>query len=149
MTTLANRVLRTPFFADFRLMDDLFNGVVGNGSRLTGWMPTLDIRETDDEYVVLVDLPGVKSEDVSIELVDQVLTISGTRMAWEHGDAVRTERPYGSFHRTLTLPQGVDADGIVADYQAGVLLLHVPKPAGQKRKKIAIGGGAQQQAIEA
>jgi HSP20 family protein len=69
-----------------------------------------------------------------------VLTISGTRVPVETGEAQRVERPYGSFVRNLTLPQGVDGDNIVADYAEGVLTLHIPKPAGAKPKKIAIGG---------
>jgi HSP20 family molecular chaperone IbpA len=58
-------VLRDPFLAEpFRLMDQLFGRVLRNGSTVTGWVPTLDLFETDDEYLVYVDLPGVKSQDV-------------------------------------------------------------------------------------
>ena len=135
-------MLRDPFLAEpFRLMDEVFGRVLGNG--VTGWAPTLDVRETDEEYLVLVDLPGVKPEDVTIELNDQVLSISGTRVPIEIGEAQRVERPYGSFVRNLTLPQGVDADKIVADYTDGVLTLHVPKPAETAPKKIAIGSSSQ------
>lgn len=147
--TTATRMLRDPFFAHFGLMNDFFNRLVTDGNTVTGWAPLLDIRETDHEYVVLVDLPGVKGEDVAIELENQVLTISGTRVAWEHGEARRVERPYGSFVRSLTLPKGVEADQVVADYADGVLTLRIAKPASQKRHKIAIAGGTQQQAIEA
>jgi HSP20 family protein len=140
--------LRDPFLAEpFRLMDEVFGRVLGNGGAVTGWMPSLDVRETDEEYLVLVDLPGVRREDISIELSDRVLSISGTRVPIETGDAHRVERPYGSFVRNLTLPQGVDGDSIVADYEHGVLTLHVPKPADAMPKKIAIGGSSQK-AIE-
>ncbi len=58
-----------------------------SGDRVTGFPPLLDVRETDEEYLVLVDLPGVKSEDVSIELSEQMLSISGSRVAVETGEA--------------------------------------------------------------
>ncbi len=142
-------VLRDPILTDpFRAMDDFFGRVMGNGNRVTGWAPVLDVREAEGEYLVLVDLPGVKSEDVTIEVNDEVLTISGSRVPVETGEAQRVERPYGSFVRTLTLPKGIDSENIVADYHDGVLELHIPKPAEQKPKKIAIGGGSQQAAIE-
>jgi HSP20 family protein len=93
----------------------------------------------------MVDLPGVKSEDVTIELNDQVLTISGSRVPVETGESQLVERPYGSFVRNLTLPKGVDSDQIKADYHDGVLELHIPKPAEQKPKKIAISTSSQKQ----
>jgi HSP20 family protein len=140
-------MLRDPLVADFRLMDDFFGRMFGNGNRVTGFVAPLDVRETEDEYLVLVDLPGVKSEDMVIELTDQVLTISGSRAAVETGEARRNERPSGSFVRRLTLPKGVDSDNVVADYKDGVLELRIPKAAEAKPKKIAIGGTSQQ-AIE-
>jgi HSP20 family protein len=142
MTTL---MVRDPFLtAPFRLLDEIFR-TSGNGSRVTGFTPLLDVRETDDEYLVMVDLPGVKSDDVTIEVNDQVLMISGSRVPVETGESQRTERPYGSFVRSLTLPKGADSDSIVADYKDGVLTLRIPKPAEVKPKKIAIGTGSQKQ----
>lgn len=142
MTTL---MVRDPFLAaPFRLLDEMFR-TSGNGSRVTGFTPLLDVRETEDEYFVMVDLPGVKSEDVTIEYNDQVLTISGSRVPVETGESQLVERPYGSFVRSLTLPKGVDGDQIKADYQNGVLELHIPKPAEIKPKKIAISTGSQKQ----
>lgn len=142
MTTL---MVRDPFLAaPFRLLDEFFR-TGGNGSRVTGFTPLLDVRETEDVYLVMVDLPGVKSEDVSIELNDQVLTISGSRVPVETGESQLAERPYGSFVRNLTLPKSVDGDQIRADYHDGVLELHIPKPAEIKPKKIAISAGSQKQ----
>jgi HSP20 family protein len=140
-------MLRDPLVADFRLMDDFFGRMFGNGDRVTGFVPPLDVRETEDEYLVVFDLPGVKSEDLVIELTDQVVTISGSRAPVETGEARRNERPSGSFVRRLTLPKGVDSDNVVADYKDGVLELRIPKAAEAKPKKIAIGG-TPQQAIE-
>lgn len=145
MTSL---LVRDPLFTEpFRLMDEVFSRTLGTRERVTGWVPNLDVHETKEEYLVLVDLPGVKSEDVTIELNDQVLSISGTRLPVETGETQRVERPYGSFVRTLTLPKGVDSDTVVADYGDGVLTLHIPKPAEAKPKRIAIGGGGRK-AIE-
>lgn len=137
---MTNLLIRDPFLAaPFRLMDELLRST-SNGNRVTGFTPAVDVHETDEEYLVKVDLPGVKSEDVNIEVSENVLAISGSRVPSEIGNAQLVERPYGSFARTLTLPQGVDADAIGADYQDGVLELRIPKPAEQKPKKIAITG---------
>lgn len=142
---MATLMVRDPFLATpFRLLDEFFR-TSGNGSRVTGFTPVLDVRETEDDYVVMVDLPGVKSEDVSIEVNEQVLTISGSRVPVETGEAQLVERPYGSFVRNLTLPKGVDSEQIRADYSDGVLTLHIPKPAEIKPKKIAIGAGSKKQ----
>jgi len=133
---------RDPLLASpFRVMDELLRSL--NTGQTVGFTPVLDVRETDEEYLVLVDLPGVKSGDVSIEVSDRVLTISGSRAPVETGEPQLTERSYGSFTRTLTLPQGVDEDKIAAHYLDGVLELHVPKPVEQQPKKITIGNGAQ------
>jgi len=141
---MATLMVRDPFLAaPFRLLDEFFR-TSGNGSRVTGFTPVLDVRETEDDYLVMVDLPGVKSQDVSIEVNEQVLTISGSRAPVET-EAQLVERPYGSFVRNLTLPKGVDSEQIKADYSDGVLALHIPKPAEIKPKKIAIGAGSQKQ----
>ena len=144
---MTNLLIRDPFLAaPFRLMDELLRNT-GNGNRVAGFTPPVDVHETEDEYLVTIDLPGVKSEDVNVEINDNVLSISGARVADETGAAQLVERPYGTFARTLTLPQGVDSDSIEAGYQDGVLELRIPKPAEQKPKKITIGG-AGQKAIE-
>lgn len=136
MTSYRDPLLASPF----RVMDELLRSL--NTSQV-GFAPVLDVRESDEEYLVLVDLPGVKSDDVTLEVSDRVLTISGSRAPVETGEAQLTERPYGSFTRTLTLPQGVDDEKIVAHYVDGVLELHVPKPSEQRPKKISIGNGTQ------
>ena len=136
---MTNLLVRDPFLAaPFRLMDEILR-TGGNGKGVTGFTPALDIRESDEEYWLLFDLPGVKPDDVSIEVNDQVLTVAGTRVpSSEPGKAQQIERPFGSFVRNLTLPKGVDSDAITADYAHGVLTLMVPKPATAKPKKISI-----------
>ena len=144
---MTNLLIRDPFLAaPFRLMDELLRST-GNGNRVTGFTPPVDVHETEDEYLVEIDLPGVKSEDVNVEVNDNVLSISGARVADETEAAQLVERPYGTFARTLTLPQGVDNDSIQAGYHDGVLELRIPKPAEQKPKKITIGN-AGKKAIE-
>ena len=144
---MTNLLIRDPFLAaPFRLMDELLRSA-GNGNRVTGFAPPVDVHETEDEYLVTIDLPGVKSEDVNVEINDNVLSISGARVAHESGAAQLFERPYGTFARTLSLPQGVDSDSIRAGYHDGVLELRIPKPAEQKPKKITIGN-AGKKAIE-
>jgi len=144
---MTNLLIRDPFLAaPFRLMDELLRSS-GNGNRVTGFTPPVDVHETEDEYLVEIDVPGVKSEDVNVEVNDNVLSISGSRVADETGAAQLVERPYGTFARTLSLPQGVDSDSIEAGYQDGVLVLRIPKPAEQKPKKITIGA-AGKKAIE-
>jgi HSP20 family protein len=133
--------------APFRFIDEVLR-VGGNGRSLTGFTPPLDVRETGDEYVVMVDLPGIEPGDVTIEASDQVLTISGTRVPVDLGESQLSERAYGTFSRVMSLPQGVDGDTIQADCTNGVLTLRVPKPAQQKPRKIAINTDAGK-AIEA
>jgi HSP20 family protein len=140
MTSL---LVRDPFLAaPFRLMDEILR-TGRNGTGVTGFTPPLDVQETAEEYLVLVDLPGVKVEDVTIELNDHVLTLSGVRTADVSGDARVAERSYGAFARSLTLPKGVDGDRISAEHSDGVLSVRIPKPAEQKPKKIAIGTSPQ------
>jgi HSP20 family protein len=139
-------------------MNRLFNTVfdapagAGNGGQpMRRWMPAMDLLETEDHFVLRADLPGLTEDDVNIELEDTTLTISGQRKA-EHEErkegAYRVERAFGSFSRSLTLPQGVDPEAVTANFEHGVLEVHVPKPEQRKPRRIAIGG-AQRDEIEA
>ena len=107
------------------------------------WSPAMDVVETDDHYVLRADLPGVSEGDVKIELDENVLTVSGERKS-AHEETkegyYRVERAYGSFSRTLTLPEGVDAAGISANFAHGVLEVRIPKPEQRKPRRIEIGG---------
>ncbi len=117
------------------------------GVSAVAWMPKIDVRQKGDDIVVHAELPGVKPEDVDVEVTDGVLTIKGERKAEEQregeGWLVR-ESSYGSFERSMVLPEGVDPNSISADFEDGVLVLHVPKAleaAKPKTTKIALGGG--------
>lgn len=105
------------------------------------WIPPMDVAEVGEHFVVTMDVPGLTSEDVLIEAQDRVLRISGERRQErtdEHASYFRMERGYGAFERTLTLPKGVDAEGIEASFDLGVLELRIPKPAEVKPRRIAI-----------
>ena len=134
-------------FEPYRMFDHLVGRMLGSGTRTTGFMPTVDVRELDNEYMVLVDLPGVKSEDVNIELTGQMLTISGTRVPYETGRVQQLERPFGAFSRTLGLAPGIEPESISAEYADGVLTLHVFKPEQVKPEKITISGGSTRKQI--
>jgi HSP20 family protein len=94
------------------------------------FMPRLDVSETDKEWTVSVELPGMDEKDVQINLENQVLTISGEKKA-ETKDKregyYRSERTYGSFHRQLTLPEQVNEDDVSAAFKNGVLTVSLPK----------------------
>jgi HSP20 family protein len=136
-----------------RLFNTFFSDVppATNGGALRRWIPAMDLVETDDHFVLRADLPGVAEDDVSIELEDSVLTISGERRS-EHEERKegyhRVERAYGSFSRALTLPEGVDPDAIQASFDRCVLEVRVPKPEERKPRKVAISVGGAQPAIE-
>jgi HSP20 family protein len=121
----------------------LFSG--GTGTATPGvWAPAIDVWETDDEIVYAFDLPGIPQETVSIEFENGVLTVSAER---ERSNEVSTdrlyryERRYGSFSRTIGLPQGVSEDQISARYDNGVLEIHARKPEIEKPHRIQIGNG--------
>jgi HSP20 family protein len=133
-----------PFSQEF---DRLFSSLFDNGGRQAQrWVPAMDLVEADDHFVLKVDLPGLAEDDVTIEVQDNALTISGSREA-EHERKekgwYRLERSYGSFSRSLTLPDGVDADKVEANFDRGVLEVRVPKPEERKPRRIAIGANEQ------
>jgi HSP20 family protein len=101
------------------------------------WRPATDVIETDKEIVLKAELPGVKKEDVSVEIEGDTLTIKGERKEEkeEKGKKIhRVERFYGSFMRSFTLPENVDAKAIAAEMKDGVLEVHLPKTAAPERK---------------
>jgi HSP20 family protein len=136
-----------------RLFNTLFDAPAGGngGGTLRRWIPAMDLVETDEDFVLRSDLPGLSEEDVNIELEDNVLTVSGERKS-EHEDHkegyYRVERASGSFSRSLTLPEGVDPSKIKASFDRGVLEVRIPKPEERKPRKVAISVGEQPQAIE-
>jgi HSP20 family protein len=105
------------------------------------WSPAVDIKETEKEYLVTAELPGLSREDVKVTLEDGVLTIEGERRQQKEVKDERVhriERQYGEFFRSFTLPDDAKADGIRAESKDGILSVHVPKLAVQKAKAVEI-----------
>lgn len=124
-----------------RLFDDAFVGRGGGAS----WQPAVDIQETARELRLDVELPGIREEDVEIEVENGILSVRGQKSAErkEEGEEGRyhlVERSYGSFFRSFQLPQGVDAEQIAAEFESGVLRIRIPKAALPQPRRIQIGG---------
>jgi HSP20 family protein len=126
-----------------REIDRVFDAFFGQADQARRWVPPMDLVEADDHFVLKADLPGLVEGDVNIEVQDGTLTVSGERTA-EHEQHergwYRIERAFGSFNRSLTLPDGVDADRIEASFSHGVLEVRIPKPEQRKPRRIAISG---------
>ena len=136
-----------------RLFNTVFDAPVpaNGGAAIRRWIPAMDLVETDNEFVLRADLPGLSEQDVNVELEDGVLTVSGERKS-EHEERkegyYRVERASGRFSRSLTLPEGVNPEGIKASFERGVLEVRVPKPEERKPRKVAITVGGEQETIE-
>ncbi len=123
-------------------MSRFMNGLVeGNGRSTQSWVPTVDVWETEDEVVYAFDLPGIPEDKISVEFDDGALTVTAEREREhkvEDGRYFRFERRFGTFSRTIGLPQGVTDEGVTAHYEHGVLQVHVRKPEQPKPRKIEI-----------
>lgn len=124
-----------------RIFQDPFSLVTLGTSFFEGWTPALDIYEDKDKYVAKAELPGLKNEDIDVSLEGNTLTISGERKQEEErkeGDTYRSERYFGRFQRSVTLPARVDASKIQATYKDGVLTVSIPKTEEAKPKQIEV-----------
>ena len=126
-------------------LDTLFDlpmlGSFGRAGQLfSGWSPALDLYQNNDNVVAVVELPGMKKDEIGIELHDGTLTISGERKhEGGNGDtAERTERYVGKFRRSITLPVRVDANKVSATYRDGILTVTLPKAEEAKPKQIQV-----------
>lgn len=127
----------------FRTMRDLFrwDPFREMAPLATGFVPSVDVSESANEYVFKADVPGLKEENLEISVAGNRLTISGKReeeKKTEQDTYYALERSYGSFSRTFTLPAGVDADSVRADLAQGVLTVTVPKKAVEQPKRVAV-----------
>lgn len=122
--------------------DTIRSGGTGDEELATGaWSPAVDIHETDDSFVVSADLPGLKKDDIQINVEDNTLTIKGEKKFEEkvpRDKYIRVERNYGTFVRSFSLPQNVDSAKIKATFKDGILDLTLPKREEAKPKKIAV-----------
>jgi HSP20 family protein len=146
MATLQNEMNR--LFGTF--FDTPTTAMSGNGG-VRRWIPAMDLIESEDHFVLRADRPGLGEDDVKLEVEDRVLTLSGERKAeqTEKNDGFyRVERATGAFSRSLTLPEGVDAEGIAATFDKGVLEVRIPKPDQVKPKRVQIQVGDAPKTIE-
>ncbi|MEJ5306692.1 MAG: Hsp20/alpha crystallin family protein [candidate division WOR-3 bacterium] len=123
------------------LFDDRFFGKMLQPYYESNWTPSMDISETDKEFLVTVELPGMKKEDINLSIDNNVLTIEGERKS-EKEEKGRTfhriERSYGKFYRSVTLPKKVDEENIKATFKDGLLNITLPKVEKEKVKNIEI-----------
>ena len=133
------------------MFNDEFWGRPLPGQRTTAqrnFVPTVDIGEDENSYLVTADVPGMKPEEIDIQVDNNVLTIRGERKSETRGKQHgyhRVERHYGTFQRSFSLPEGVNAEAIEANVEHGTLTLRVPKPATAlpRKVKVSVGGLAE------
>jgi len=124
-----------------RLFDDRFAALREPETRASSWVPPVDIHETNESYHIAVDLPGVKKEDVSLEVKESVLSIRGERRGEKEvseKNVHRIERQYGIFQRAFRLPSNIDGSRVKASYKDGVLEITLPKAESAKPRQIEI-----------
>jgi HSP20 family protein len=127
-----------------RMFETDFFEEVERPAREYVWAPRVEVRQRDDKLVICVDLPGVSQDQIAISAQDTSLVIEGERaMPAETGDLWQSERAYGRFRRSVSLPEGVDVDQVSARFENGVLEITLPLPASQTSRRIQIGSGGQ------
>jgi HSP20 family protein len=133
-----------PFTEIARLQDEMSRQFLSSERRTAGFIPPVDIYEEKDAIYVKAELPGVKPEEVHLNVENNILTLNGERKL-QHEDKRegyhRVERTYGSFTRSFALPNNVAADQVEADISDGVLTVKIPKRAEAQPKRIAVKSG--------
>ena len=133
ITTLQDRINR--------LFEDAFPHKKDDDDMACAWRPMVDIYENASGIIIQADLPGVKKEDVSVEVKENVLTIQGERFSDEQADDedyYRRERGCGTFERSFTLRSAIAPDSIKASFKDGVLRVEIPKPEVEKPKQVKV-----------
>lgn len=140
------KIIRTPLNAAWTPFDrlapwrDLFDSAfaLGGGS---GWAPALDVHEDSENITITVEAAGMKKDDFEISIEDDAIKIAGRREAKvdeRRGESFRSERAFGQFQRTVTLPSAIKADSVRATYQDGILSVVLPKAEEAKPRKIEV-----------
>jgi HSP20 family protein len=129
-----------------RTIDRLLGGAFSEpkGFRLEGWMPLVDVCETDSEITIRAEVPGIPAKDLDISVVGGSLILSGTKKEEEErkgDDWFQCERRFGAFRRSVELPESADPDRVTAESDAGVITIHVGKRVGVKPRHIEIRSG--------
>ncbi|HVS63506.1 MAG TPA: Hsp20/alpha crystallin family protein [Thermoanaerobaculia bacterium] len=128
-----------------QFFDDSFFGpswLRGRTDQRSGWFPSVDLSQTTDRFLIKVDLPGLKKDDIELTVENQTLTVTGERRfdSTEEGETFnRIERSYGKFSRTFQLPSNVNSGKVKAAFADGVLTITIPKNEEAKSRKISIG----------
>jgi HSP20 family protein len=128
-------------FRDLRSAEDEFDRIAGRAFSRDTWVPALDVRESEDRFDVTVDLPGLEPGDVNVTFEDGMLSITGKRefSAEDRGETWhRIERSFGTFARSMRLPQTADTERIEATFDNGVLTVSVPKTEQAKPRTIEV-----------
>jgi HSP20 family protein len=136
---MTNLVHWSPFRAFADIERDLDRAWNGNGN--SPWMPAVDVRETENAYLVEADLPGLKKEDIDVQVHDNIVTIRGERKQEEQEDKdryARFERRYGRFERSFRLSDRIDTGKVEASYRDGVLRLELAKREEAKPRQIEV-----------
>jgi HSP20 family protein len=113
----------------------------GDNSSITTWAPAVDIYETENELVIKADLPEINEKELDVRIENNTLTIRGERkfeQKVKEGSYLRTERTYGSFSRSFSLPNTVNTETIKAEYKNGVLTVELPKRAESKPRQVKV-----------
>jgi HSP20 family protein len=145
------------FLDPFRMMDEMLrwdpfrsqlqlNEAWGTG--MTEFVPSFEVKETKDEYLIKADVPGVEEKDVEISVTGNVIQVSGRREQEKKEEGERfyaMERSYGQFTRAFSLPEGADAERVSAELKDGVLAVHIPKKPEVQPKRINLGQGGQRE----
>jgi HSP20 family protein len=126
-----------------RIFDESFSRTsdVDDDISMSAWKPSVDIYETDEAIILKAELPGIKKEDVSVEIKDNVLTLRGERVEdkeIKEGSYFRKERCFGTFSRAFNLQHRVQPDKIKAKFKDGILEIEIPKPEEEKPKQITV-----------
>ncbi len=141
-----NLVVRDPFWKEFNTLSGRFNRLFDlpreeNNDSLGAWNPAVDIYDKGAEVVIHAEVPGMKKEDIDVHVENNVLTIRGKKERKEEvkeDGYFRTERSYGTFSRSFSLPSTVNVSKIVAEYKEGVLTLALPKADEAKPRQIEV-----------
>lgn len=136
-------------FAPWRELGDLENQLLrltedfGDGESVTAWKPDVDLTETDEEFCLTAEFPGMSADDIDVEVEENDLVLRGEKgmeKEEEGEDYHVTERSYGEFYRRFSLPSSVDAEKISAEMKDGVLTVRLPKTEQKAGRKIEIAG---------
>jgi HSP20 family protein len=141
----------TGIFDDFlrpsRLFEDFFRRGLPAWREERFLSPSVDVEETENEYLICAELPGFERNDIKVECTDNQVNISAERSE-DETKRRSSRRYYGSFYRSVTLPQGIDSEQIKANYENGVLTIHIPRGDEARPRRIEIGTGAAEKQVK-